>query len=113
MLHYDARYIYDRLTNEALPLVWSSHLRGLGALALLYRRRTRGTRPLAVGAVVAVLWGWGVAQFPYLLPESLTISQGAAPSDTLTRVLIVFGIAVVLVLPALALLYTLAQREHG
>ena len=52
-----------------------------------------------------------MAQFPYLLPETLTISQGAAPSDTLTMVLIVFGIAVVLVLPALALLYTLAQRD--
>jgi len=111
VLHSDARYLYDRLTSEALPLVLVSVVCGAGALVLLYRRSTRGTRPLAVGAVVAVLWGWGVAQFPYLLPETLTISQGAAPSDTLTMVLIVFGIAVVLVLPALALLYTLAQRD--
>ena len=94
VLHSDARYLYDRLTSEALPLVLVSLVCGAGALVLLYRRSTRGTRPLAVGAVVAVLWGWGVAQFPYLLPESLTISQGAAPSDTLTMVLIVFGIAV-------------------
>src|SRR3954452_1108993 len=111
VLHSDARYLYDRLTSEALPLVVVSLACGAGVLILLYRRSTRGTRPLAVGAVVAVLWGWGVAQFPYLLPESLKISQGAAPSDTLTVVLIVFGIAVLLVLPALALLYTLAQRD--
>ena len=60
---------------------------------------------------MAVIWGWGVAQYPYLLPEKLTIAQGAAPSATLTGVLIVFGVAVVLVLPAIGLLFTLAQRD--
>src|SRR5215212_4356153 len=111
VLHADARYLYDGLTSEGLPLVLLSAVCGAGALYLLHRRSARGTRPLAVGAVVAIIWGWGVAQLPYLLPETLKISEGAAPSDTLTMVLIVFGIAVVLVLPALALLYTLAQRD--
>jgi cytochrome d ubiquinol oxidase subunit II len=64
-----------------------------------------------VAAVVAVVWGWGVAQHPYLLPTDLTIDAGAAPSATLTSVLLVFGVALVLVIPALALLYTLAQRS--
>jgi cytochrome d ubiquinol oxidase subunit II len=63
-----------------------------------------------VGAVVAVVWGWGIAQHPYLLPKDLTIDAGAAPADTLTSVLIVFGVAVVLVGPSLGLLYTLAQK---
>jgi cytochrome d ubiquinol oxidase subunit II len=58
-----------------------------------------------------VVWGWGVAQFPYLLLKQLTISDGAAPDATLTGVLIVFGVAVVLVLPALGFLYTLTQRS--
>jgi cytochrome d ubiquinol oxidase subunit II len=56
------------------------------------------------------VWGWGIAQHPYLLPTQLTIDQAAAPSSTLTALLIVFGVALVLVVPALALLYTLAQR---
>jgi cytochrome d ubiquinol oxidase subunit II len=107
----DARFIYDGLTNEGLPLVIASGLFGLGALALLFRGRRRGTRPLAVGAVVAVIWAWGVAQYPYLLPQSLTIDEGAAPSATLTAVLVVFGAAVVVVLPALIFLYTLTQRS--
>jgi cytochrome bd ubiquinol oxidase subunit II len=51
-----------------------------------------------------------VAQFPFLLPESLTIAEGAGPDATLTEILIVFGVAVVLVLPSLGLLYTLTQR---
>jgi cytochrome d ubiquinol oxidase subunit II len=64
-----------------------------------------------VGAVVAVVWGWGVAQHPYLLPTDLTIDAGAAPDPTLASVLIVFGVALVLVIPSIALLYTLAQRS--
>jgi cytochrome d ubiquinol oxidase subunit II len=80
-------------------------------LVLLRRGAARGARPLAVGAVVAVVWGWGVAQYPYLLPETLKIADAAAPSATLTGVLIVFGAAVVLVLPSIALLFTLAQRS--
>ncbi len=77
----------------------------------LWRGAQRAVRPLAVGAVVAVIAGWGAAQYPYLLPEKLTIEQGAAASETLTAVLVVFGIAVVVVLPALGLLYTLSQRS--
>jgi cytochrome bd ubiquinol oxidase subunit II len=109
-LHADARYVYDGLTGDALPLVILSALCGVAVLVLLRRGARRGARALAVGAVVAVVWGWGVAQHPYLLPKDLTIDAGAAPADTLTSVLIVFGVAVVLVGPSLALLYTLAQK---
>ena len=84
---------------------------GIAVLVLLRRNARRGARALAVGAVAAVIWGWGIAQYPYLLPEKLTIADAAAPSETLTSVLIVFGIAVVLVLPAIGLLYTLVQRN--
>ncbi len=111
VLRADARYVYDGLTGDGLPLVIVSLLCGAGVLVLLARGARRGARPLAVGAVVAVVWGWGVAQHPYLLPQDLTIDAGAAPSATLTSVLIVFGVAVVLVLPSIALLYTLAQRS--
>ncbi len=111
VLNADAPHLYDRLTSNALPLVIISGLCGLAVLELLRRGTARGVRPLAVAALVAVIWGWGVAQYPYLLPDTLTIAQGAAPSATLTSVLIVFGVAVVLVLPALGLLFTLAQRD--
>src|SRR3954452_17767373 len=67
VLRADARYLYDGLTSDALPLVIASALCGTAVLVLLRRRAPRGVRPLAVGAVVAVIWGWGVAQHPYLL----------------------------------------------
>jgi cytochrome d ubiquinol oxidase subunit II len=108
----DARFIYDGLTSSGLPLVIASGVCGLGVLILLWRGVYGwAARPLAIGAVVFVVWGWGVAQHPYLLPKSLTISEGAGTTAALTGVLVVFGVAVLVVIPALALLYTLAQRS--
>ena len=110
-LHGEARYVYDRLVVEGLPPAIVSVLCGFGVLGLLLARQRRGLRPLAIGAVVAVIWGWGVAQFPYLLPTSLKIGEAAAPDPTLNAVLIVFAVAAVTVVPALALLYWLSQRD--
>jgi cytochrome d ubiquinol oxidase subunit II len=110
-LHSEARYVFDRLVDEGLPLVIVSGLCGAGVLASLLRGWRRPLRPLAAGAVAAVIWGWGIAQFPYLLPTSLKITQSAAPPDTLASVIVVFLAAAVVVLPALGLLYWLSQRE--
>jgi cytochrome bd ubiquinol oxidase subunit II len=110
-LHSEARYVFDRLTAEGLPLVVLSLLCGAALLLVLLRGGRRLLRPLAAGAVIAVIWGWGVAQFPYLLPTSLRIDQAAAPDPTMTIIFIVFAAAAVVVLPSLALLYTLAQRD--
>jgi cytochrome d ubiquinol oxidase subunit II len=110
-LHAEARYVFDRLVDQGLPLVVLSALCGGALLVVLLRGGRRPLRPLAAGAVVAVIWGWGVAQFPYLLPTSLRIDQAAAPDPTLTIVFIVFAAAAVLVLPSLGLLYTLSQRD--
>jgi cytochrome d ubiquinol oxidase subunit II len=111
-LHDEGRFVFDGLVDEGLPAVIVSGLCGVGAVALLATGAPRGPRPLAVGAVAAVVWGWGVAQHPYLLPTSLTVDAAAAPDGTLTALLVVFGAAVVVVAPALALLYTLHQRSR-
>ena len=110
-LRADARYVYDGLTGDGLPLVILSAVCGLGALMLLTRGIIRGIRPLAVGAVVAVVWGYFVASFPYMLPKSLKINEAVGASATQTEVIVVFLVAGVLCLPALGLLYVLAHRR--
>jgi cytochrome bd ubiquinol oxidase subunit II len=110
-LHADARLVFDGLKGDGLPLVILSGVCGIAVLVLLYRGALRGTRVLAAGAVAAVVWGWAVAQHPYLLPPTLTIDDAAASSATLTSLLIVFGVAVIVVLPALGLLFMLVQRN--
>jgi cytochrome bd ubiquinol oxidase subunit II len=110
-LRSDARFVYDGLTGPGLPLVIASGLCGLGALVLLARRVTLAIRSLAVAAVAAVVWGFFVAQHPYMLPESLTIDEAVGVSATQTGVIIVFVVAGIVCLPAFGLLYLLAQRR--
>jgi cytochrome d ubiquinol oxidase subunit II len=110
VLSHDAGYLFDGLTSRALPLVIVSGACGLGALALLTRHSRRGARLAAVGAVASVVVAWGVAQWDYLLPQTLTVSAAAAPSGTITAVLVATGLAVVLIVPAFVLLYVLDQK---
>ena len=74
-----APFVYDGLTGDALPLVIVSLVCGAAVLVLLHRNARRGARPLAVGAVAAMIWAWGIAQHPYLLPHQLTIAGGGRP----------------------------------
>ena len=111
VLRADALHVFHGLTSRALPLVILSVLCGVGSLVLLVRRAHRGARLLAIGAVASIVWAWGVAQWPYILPSSLKVSAAAAPSGTLATLLVVFGVAAVVIVPSLALLYVLDQRS--
>ena len=106
----DAKYVFDGLTSRALPLVVVSVVAGLGGLVLLRGRPRRGGRLAAVVAAGTLVLGWGVAQWDYLLPESLTVSQAAAPTGTIMAVLVATVLAVLLIVPAFVLLYTLDQK---
>jgi cytochrome bd ubiquinol oxidase subunit II len=111
VLYDDARYVFDGLMSRALPLVVISALCGIASLWLLVRGAHRGARILAMGAVAAVIVGWGVAQWPYLLPESLEVADAAAPDATLVAVLVVFVVAAVVILPSIGLLFYLDQKN--
>lgn len=78
---------------------------------LLWRRIFRGYRVLTAAAVASLVLAWGLAQSPYMLHGSLTISQAAAPAPTMILLLIVSLCVVVVVLPSLALLVYLDQRN--
>jgi cytochrome bd ubiquinol oxidase subunit II len=77
---------------------------------LLWRRIFRWYRTLSVVVVGSLVFAWGFAQSPYLLPRQLTITQSAAPLGTEVLLSIVTLLVVVLVLPSLALLVYLDQR---
>lgn len=109
-LRGEARFVYDGLVGPGLPLLIASLLLGLGALAALLRGLRRGIRVLAAGAVVTVIWGWGVAQHPFLFPQSLTIEGAAGAEQSLTAVIIVFAFALAILGPSFGLLYRLSQR---
>jgi len=107
-----APHVFARLTGIALPLVAISIAAGIVVLVMLWLRwyHALALRVTAAIAVAAVVWGWGLAQYPYLLPTSLPLAAGSAPTAALVAEFVVAGLAVLLVAPGFALLYFLQQR---
>jgi cytochrome d ubiquinol oxidase subunit II len=112
VLRADAPRLFDGLTGRALPLVLASAVFGAVSLVLLVRRRFVAVRATAALAVVAIIWGWGAGQYPYLLDPYLTIDQAAAPSSVLSATLISLGFGSLLLVPSMTLLFVIFQREH-
>jgi cytochrome bd ubiquinol oxidase subunit II len=112
VLAADAPRLFEGLTGRALPLVVASALFGAASLILLVRRRLVAVRVTAALAVVAIIWGWAAAQYPYLLDPGLTIAQAASSRAVMQAVLISLAVGSLLLIPSLALLFILFQREH-
>jgi cytochrome d ubiquinol oxidase subunit II len=112
-LSASAPRVFARLTGIALPLVAISIAAGIAVLGMLWLRWYQAVvlRTTAAIAVATVVWGWGLAQYPYLIPRSLSLAAGSAPNASLVAEFVVAGLAVLLVAPGFALLYYLQQRH--
>lgn len=84
----------------------------LGGYALL-RHRWALARIAAALEASCILWGWAAAQYPLLVPPSMTLSAAAAPRVTLTLLLYALAGGGVILLPALAWLFRLFARRVG
>lgn len=108
----DAPTLSDGLTGRAAPLVVASAVAGAATLWLLWRRRYGVARLTAVAAVAAVVSGWGVGQYPWLLVDEVTIHDAAGATATLQGLLVAVGLAAVVVVPPLVYLLRLTQSEE-
>jgi cytochrome bd ubiquinol oxidase subunit II len=93
----------------ALAMVCVSAVAGLATLVLCWRSAFGLARLTAAAAVAAVVVGWAVAQSPRLLP-GLTVVAAAAGHSTLVTLVIAVACGAVILVPSLALLYTLFLR---
>jgi cytochrome bd ubiquinol oxidase subunit II len=113
VLRTDAPKLVSGLTHRAAPAVAVSVVAGLASIALLLARRYAAARVTGAVTVAALLWGWGVAQYPVLLYPDLTVDRAAADPRVVTAVLGALAVSAVLLFPALAWLLMLFQRRTG
>lgn len=78
----------------------------------LWQRRYRLARVAAAGEVALILWGWGVAQYPYMLPPDLTITGAAAPLRTLELSLGVLALGALVLFPSLFYLFKVFKSRY-
>jgi cytochrome d ubiquinol oxidase subunit II len=111
VLRSDARPLYDGLTSGGgLVCVAVSAAAGVATLGLVWSERYEPARFCAAAAVAGVTIGWAFAQEPQLLPPRLTIEQAAASHATLVALLWSIAGGLLVVGPALVLLYRLTLR---
>jgi cytochrome bd ubiquinol oxidase subunit II len=89
----------------ALPLHLVTGAAAIAAFALVWSRRYRLARLAAGLQVSLIVWGWALAQYPYLLPPEFTVASSAAPPVTLKLVAGALAVGALVLLPSLWYLF--------
>ncbi len=103
--------------RELLSTPWAAVLHlatavaAVAALSALWTRRWRLARAAAVVQVSCIVWGWGFAQYPYLLPPDLTYAEAAAPAITLKLVLGALALGALVLVPSLYYLFRIFKSR--
>jgi cytochrome d ubiquinol oxidase subunit II len=100
------------LSLQALPvLVLGAGLALLSLWAVLTRRFALA-RFAAAGEVTMLLWGWALAQWPYIIYPDLTFQAAAAPDATLGFILATAPVGALLLVPSLLFLFAVFKGRN-
>lgn len=97
----------------ALPLHVAAAIAAAVTAWALWARRYRLARITAAAQVSCILWGWAVAQFPFIIPPSMTITGTAAPAVTLRLVLWTLLAGGLVLFPSLFYLFRVFKGESS
>jgi cytochrome d ubiquinol oxidase subunit II len=75
------------------------------AVIALWHRRWSLARFAAAAQVSLILWGWALSQYPYLIPQALTIRDAASPRATLALLVWALVAGALVLLPSLIYLF--------
>ena len=88
-------------SGVSFPLQVLTGVCAVVAIGSLWRRNFRVARIAAGAQVSCILWGWVWSHYPYIIPDTLTIRDAAAPRITLQLLLIGLTAGVSVLVPAL------------
>ncbi len=99
------------LSPWAIPLQVATGVFAVGALGALWRRKYRLARLCAAGQVILILWGWALAQYPYIVQPDITIQSAAAPPETLRLLLVALGAGALVLFPSFYYLFRVFKGQ--
>jgi len=111
----EAPLVWDGLvlSPRALPVHLFTGLSASLALWALWRRHFRLARAAGAAQATLILWGWALAQYPWILPPGLSIQAAAAPAITLRLTLYALAAGAVVLFPSLFYLFRIFKtRPH-
>jgi cytochrome d ubiquinol oxidase subunit II len=107
--HLDAAHVATGITRTPIGIMIQVMTGAFAVTAIwaLWTRRYKVARIAAAAQAISILWGWAIAQFPYVIPETLSIRDAAAPRITLVLLATGIGIGAAILVPALRYLFKL------
>ena len=108
----EAPHLRERLSSSwwTWPLQLSTAALATAALATLVTRSYKWARIFAIGQVSLILWGWSLAQFPYLVVPDITVYSAAAAEATLQLISAALWLGALLLFPSLIYLFRVFKR---
>jgi cytochrome d ubiquinol oxidase subunit II len=108
-----APHVRAALTESAWA--WPLHVftgaAAVTTLGLLWTRRYRAARITAALQVIGILWGWGLAQYPYLVRPDLRFDDPGAPRSVMVMLLWTLAAGALVLVPSLIYLFRLFAPE--
>jgi len=95
----------------ALLIQVATGIAAVTAIASLWRRRFRAARVAAAAQVSLILWGWLLAQYPYVVPTALSIREAAAPAVTLRLLAVGLLVGGAVLVPSLRYLLRVFKQK--
>jgi len=107
LLAGQAPHVRHALTGSAWawPLHVVTGLCAISAFVLLWTRRYWWARAATAAQVTLILWGWALAQYPYLIRPDVPLHDSAAPRPVLVLLLAILAIGALVLVPSLVYLF--------
>jgi cytochrome d ubiquinol oxidase subunit II len=104
-----AERIATGITRTPVGILVQLSTGGFAILAIwaLWTRRYGVARVAAAAQTICIIWGWALAQFPWVIPEELRIRDAAAPRETLVLLAVGLVLGAAILIPALRYLFRL------
>src|SRR4051794_5968497 len=106
------RLAQNLLSARALPVLLVGAVLALVSRWAVLTRRYTVARFTAAGEVTMLLWGWALAQWPYIIYPDLTFEQAAAPDSTLAFILASAVPGLAILIPSLIFLFAVFKGRN-
>jgi cytochrome d ubiquinol oxidase subunit II len=110
---YQAPLLWSGLVGSALPLSLGAVLIGLATAAALLLGFYQSARLLVAAETACIFAAWAIAQYPYLIIPSLTLTNAASPRPVLLAAVLASLAGMVILLPSLWYLFTIFKGPRG
>lgn len=107
----EAPKLWTGFRSSGLPFVLASSAAGVLSMALVWKSGFAPAVAAASVTVATVILGWGAAQYPLLIPPTLTIETTKAPDAILWAMAIAIAGGAVVLIPSLGWLLFLFKRR--